>query len=381
MKILLLGEYSRLHNSLKEGLVALGHEVVLVGNGDQFKKYPVDYNIDSIFFNKNLPILFRKVIFKLFKKDVGELEIVYRFRKILPKLKDFDLIQLINEDALGIDPEVQIELLEQLINQNKALFLLCCGDDYLTVNYYLNSNISYSVLTPYLNNKNLEKEFHYSLKYITKPYQKLHQFITTNTKGVIASDLDYHFPMSGKSNYLRMIPNPVNTQKISYTPLVIQDKIIIFHGVNVHNYVKKGNAFFDEALEIIQQKFSDKVEIIRTEDLAYDAYINIYNSAHILLDQVYSYDQGYNALEAMAKGKVVFTGAEQEWLDCYDLEADTVAINALPDAQKIAEKLEFLILNPEKISEISKNARAFIEREHDYLKVAEMYLETWIPNL
>ena len=45
MKILLLGEYSRLHNSLKEGLVALGHEVIIVGCGDKFKKFPVDYSI------------------------------------------------------------------------------------------------------------------------------------------------------------------------------------------------------------------------------------------------------------------------------------------------------------------------------------------------
>ena len=29
-----------------------------------------------------------------------------------------------------------------------------------------------------------------------------------------------------------------------------------------------------------------------------------------------------NALEAMAKGKVVFTGAEQEWLNHYDLKED-----------------------------------------------------------
>ena len=38
MKILLIGEFSRLHNSLKEGLLALGHEVVLVNNGDGFKR-------------------------------------------------------------------------------------------------------------------------------------------------------------------------------------------------------------------------------------------------------------------------------------------------------------------------------------------------------
>ena len=38
--------------------------------------------------------------------------------------------------------------------------------------------------------------------------------------------------------------------------------------------------------------------------------IKNYEQAHIILDQVYAFDQGYNALEAMAKGKVVFTGAE-----------------------------------------------------------------------
>ena len=39
MKILLLGEYSNLHNSLKQALLNMGHEVLLVGNGDGFKKY------------------------------------------------------------------------------------------------------------------------------------------------------------------------------------------------------------------------------------------------------------------------------------------------------------------------------------------------------
>src|SRR5690606_36487812 len=98
---------------------------------------------------------------------------------------------------------------------------------------------------------------------------------------------------------------------------------------------------------------------ITVRSLPYDAYIKAFDTAHILLDQVFAYDQGFNALEAMAKGKVVFTGAEQEWLDYYNIEADTIAINAEPDAEKIAKKLEWLVLHPEKISEISKNARAF----------------------
>ena len=53
MKILLLGEYSRLHNSLKEGLVILDHEVTIVGCGDKFKKFPVDFSIYAQICNNN----------------------------------------------------------------------------------------------------------------------------------------------------------------------------------------------------------------------------------------------------------------------------------------------------------------------------------------
>ena len=83
----------------------------------------------------------------------------------------------------------------------------------------------------------------------------------------------------------------------------------------------------------------------------------------------------------MAKGKVVFTGAEQEWLNHYQLKEDSVAINALPNIDKIVEKLELLILHPEKIEDISKNARAFIEKEHDYKKIAQKYLDLWSSSI
>ena len=83
----------------------------------------------------------------------------------------------------------------------------------------------------------------------------------------------------------------------------------------------------------------------------------------------------------MAKGKVVFTGAEQKWLDYYNLQENTVAINAFPDAQQIAEKLEWLIANPEKIIEIGANARAFIEKHHNYKMIAQRYIDKWNSNV
>ena len=91
---------------------------------------------------------------------------------------------------------------------------------------------------------------------------------------------------------------------------------------------------------------------------------------------MYSYDQGYNALEAMAKGKVVFTGAENEFYKQYN-KKKKVAINALPDVEYLVDELSYLIENPNEIITIGKRARAFVEKEHDYIKIAEKYLEAW----
>lgn len=380
MKILLVGEYSRLHNSLKEGLQSLGHEVTLIGNGDLFKKYPVDINIDSPIASKYAPTIVRKLVFKLFKIDLWDFEKTNKLKKVINLLKGFDVVQLINEDAFSIQPELQKKYISQLKNQNKQLFLLSCGDDYISINHYLNNKNTYSILTPYLINNSLKSNYYYSLKYKTQAYKQLHEFVFSKINGVIASDLDYHIPLKGYKKYLGLIPNPINTEKLEFKPLEIRDKIVVFHGVNSKNYIKKGNQFFDEALEIIKNKYDNKVTVIRTEDLPYNQYIEAFNQAHIVLDQVYAYDQGYNALEAMAKGKVVFTGAEQEWLDYYNLDEDTVAINALPDTNKIAEKLSWLIENSNQILEISKNARTFIELEHNYKKIAERYIKTWEEN-
>ncbi|MCH4551349.1 glycosyltransferase [Aestuariibaculum lutulentum] len=377
MKILLVGEYSRLHNSLKEGLTKLNHDVTLIGSGDDFKNYPIDIDISPSLFTKSFLFNLSKVVHRLTNISFIELENAYRFYKILPKLKHYDIVQLINENSLKTHPKLEIWLLKKLFKQNGKVFLLSCGTDYISVKYAYDNKFKYSILTPLQNDPRLKKQFRFILMYLNKHYKKLHLFLYKNTKGVIASDLDYHLPLKHNPKYLGLIPNPINTNKIQYLENNFDGKIKIFHGINRMNYIKKGNKFFDEALNIIKKKYPDEVEIIITENIPYNEYIKIYNSCHILLDQVYAYDQGYNALEAMAKGKVVFTGAEQEWLDYYKLEEDTVAINALPDSNKIAEKIEWLILNPNMIKNISRNARSFIEKEHNYVNIANTYLKTW----
>ncbi|RMA56734.1 glycosyltransferase family protein [Ulvibacter antarcticus] len=377
MKILLVGEYSRLHNTLKEGLITLGHEVTIIGDGDEFKNFPVDLSIRPKTFDLPFFSFLRKGFYKVFKTDLAIWEKGLRFYFHLSKLKGFDVVQLINEKPIKTTPRFERYLLKKLFQQNKSTFLLSCGIDIISVEFMLRKKFRYSQMDPYFENPKLKPEYQYILDYDNPQHRKTHNLVFDHIKGVIASDMDYKLPLEGHPKFLGLVPNPVNCSKLKYVPQQLQKEIVIFLGINRFTYHKKGIPLFEEALVIIQKKYKERVKIITAESLPYEEYIERYNEAHIILDQVYAYDQGYNALEAMAKGKVVFTGAEQEFLDEYRLKEDEVCINALPNAIKIAEKISMLIDNPEMLQPIGQAARLFIEREHDHKMIAKRYLEKW----
>ena len=379
MKILLVGEYSRLHNSLKEGLMTLGHEVTLVGTGDFFKDFPADILLKRKF-QTGLQKKIKVLLYKLFKIDITSVNLKNQFFKHSQNLKGFDVVQLINESPLGIEPKYEKQLITFLKEHNQKLYLLSCGTDHVSVKHGYDKKFRYSIMTPYFEGKISKKDFFTALKYLQKEFIDLHNFVYNAIEGVITSDLDYHIPLKNHPKYLGLIPNPINTDILGFQVNPIKNKVVIFHGINRGNFYKKGNDFFEKALIIIQQLYPEKVEIIITENIPYREYLKHYENAHILLDQVYAFDQGYNALEAMAKGKVVFTGAEKEFLEQYNLQEDEVCINALPDVNSLVDKLSWLIENPYQISRIGKNARVFIEREHHYVKMGEKYLKTWTKN-
>ena len=378
MKVLLVGEYSHLHNSLKDGVVALGHEVFIIGQKDGFKNFPVDFPIykkwDSGFLKK-----IKVGLYKLSGFDISSFITYRQFLKFKKQCSGFDVVQLINENSFNCQPYFEKKIISHLLKNNQKLYLLSCGYDFLNVKYCFENPDFKSVFPLYLNHKLDKKSFGNVLKFQEKAFLKLHQFIYKNVNGIIASDLDYHLPLRGNEKYLGLIPNPINIEKLAFRPLNITEKIIIFHGINNDNYLKKGNDYFEKALEIIEQKYASKVEIITVRSVPYAEYINLYNSCHILLDMVYADDQGYNALEAMAKGKVVFTGAETEFTAQYNL-SEKVCINAIPNVDYLVNELSFLIENPNEITAIGKRARTFIEEHHDYIKIAEKYIQKWSEN-
>ena len=376
MRILLLGEYSNFHNTLKAGLEKNGHEVLLAGRKDGFKGYPVDIDFDPVLFSKTL---FRKVknfIFLILKIDISTLEIVYTFYRNRKQLKGFDIVQIINEFPIRSTPFIEKKLLNFIFKHNKKVILSACGEDTTYIKYLLKSDLSHHILSPFLRNPKLKPHFEPSLKYLKPSFKKLSDFVIKNVNYIIPGDFDYEMAYRNKTKVKPLIPFPVNTEKNTVLALNIEGKIKIFHGISRSNYYKKGNDIFVQALEQIQEKHNDKIEIIQVESIPYKDYIELYNESHILLDQTYVYDHGYNALEAMAQGKVVFSGFSAEFKSHYNI-TKKIGIHTTPNVEEIVKNLSWLIENPKEILEIGKNARAYIEAHHDYIKVAKIYMDTW----
>ncbi len=376
MKILLLGEYSRLHNTLKEALLLLGHQVLLVGDGDLFKNLPADISIASGLQKNLIGQIIGKSIHKISGIDIFKWERQWRLNKIIQQLKNFDIVQIINQDPFRMNPDFEIKMFEKIFSQNSKSFLLACGEDTHTVNFYEQQKMRYSILTPVHQGKISKEKLAFAYKYLEEPYPKLYKFIEKNITAIIPTDLDYAIPYQNHPKNAGMIPNPVNIDKITYQTMEIKDKINIFFGLNRMSYYKKGADIILSVLKKIEKKYPDIVHIQILENAPYHYYIQAYNNAHIFIDQLYAYDQGYNALEAMAKGKCVITGAESEFYQYYNLQ-NKVAVNGIPEETVLFSTIENLIKNPDNIIQIGANARKFIEKYHNYKEIAQKYLSLW----
>ena len=132
-----------------------------------------------------------------------------------------------------------------------------------------------------------------------------------------------------------------------------------------------------EVLKDICYKYKDICEFKEVESLPYASYMEVMNGCNILIDQLYSYSPGMNALLGMAKGMVTISGGEPEIYSILDETENTPIVNPIPDKSDVYDKILNLVDNIETIGEIGKNSRKFVEQHHNYIDVAMKYIDFW----
>jgi len=354
MRVLLVGEFSGLHRYLKEGLNAIGVDAVLVSNGDGWKEIAgADYRL--FYSESNMPLSKMKgYVFDAYKNAV--------------KWSRFDIVQLINQNLYW--PYANDLLVRALIRGNGRAFLLSAGYDIHVVSDLKSNKYRYTIL-----DDNSELQELYNAKTVHgKLRVKSENRIEKWVDGIIPVSYEYYEAHKNNPKCTKIIALPINVDKIRYSDNRVDGKIVIFHGIN--RRADKGSDYIESACELIREKYQNDVEILIRGNLPFDDYYSIMSRANIVIDQCKSYGYGMNACIAMARGKVVMSGAEGVFLEAAGLD-DCPVINIEPDVENIFAKIEYLVNNRELIFELGRRGREFVEKRHNYKEIAKEYLKVW----
>lgn len=355
MKILLLGEFSGLYKNLKEGLEELGHEAHIASSGDGFKK--INNDID---FSSAIPGFFGKVHAKINP-------LIF-----LPKLKNYDVVQLVNPFCFYYSPLFNNILFDKIIEQNEKFFMSAAGDDAYFWRYG-RKRLKYSPFDDYL--KYDVKKDHHILE--SKRLFDFNSSLVEKSRGIIPIMYEYEESYRDSLKRLKTIPIPINVNKIKYKENVVKDKLVVFHGLNRYGF--KGTRFVEEAFSILKEKYPNDLELIIKGNMPLNDYLELMSRTNIVIDQTNSHSCGVNGIYALAMGKVVLGGAEPESLASHGVKESPV-INILPSVTSIVDEVEKLLETKNKIKLLGESSRQYAEDVHSHIKVAEKYVQLWNAN-
>lgn len=379
MRILLVGEYSNVHNTLAQGLRNLGHEVVVASNGDFWKDYPRDIDLLRIHEDG------KGLLVKIFNV-MHLLQFLLRLMLALPKMRGFDVVQIINPNFVSLKGERHLWLYRYLRRNNKKVVLGVYGDDYYFVDCMTKKKpLRYSDY----NRGEVDVYTEYSdrirAKWLGTAFEQVSRYIAADSDVIIAGAYEYWLPYNlskdrdAKQRLLReklhLVPFPVELpNKMIATK---SDKLRVFIGISRGRSVFKGTDIMLRVAEDLLAKYPDRMELRKAEGVPFDEYKKMIDSSDVLLDQIYAYGPGMNALLAMSKGMIVFSGGEPEHYDSMGEMDCRPIINTLPSYDYIYKKLEWLILHPEEVERLKRQSREYVERNHEYVKVARRYEEIY----
>ena len=371
MKILLMGEYSNVHATLAEGLRKLGHHVTVLSNGDFWKNYPRDID------------LVRK------PGKLGGIMYLMKLYTIVHKLRGYDIVQLINPMFLELKAERIFPIYQYLRKHNKKVILGGFGMDYYWVSVcckdkplrYSDFNMGNQLRT----NTDALKE---RKDWLGTEKGRLNQMIAEDCDGIITGLYEYWACYQpGFPQKTTFIPFPIKPKLItsgngnSYTnaenhqviPLDIPKKVKLFIGINKSRSEYKGTDIMLKAAQDIAKKYPDKTELRIAESIPFAEYVKMMNGSDAILDQLYSYTPSMNPLEAMARGIICIGGGEPENYEIIHEDKLRPIINVLPNYESVYQELEHLVLHPELVPLLKQQSIEYINKHHDYIKVAKRY--------
>lgn len=367
MKILLVGEYSNVHATLAKGLKALGHEAVVLSNGDFWKNYPRDIDLVRT------------------PGKLGGISYLLRAWALWPRLRGYDVVQLINPMFLELRAERIMPFYQRLRRQNGRIYLGSFGIDKPWVEEGRNpSTFRYSDFHLYGRPRSNAFTQEMEADWLHGPKGTLFDRIADDCDGIITGLYEnYRCCQSRYADKLHFIPFPIDrTQTMPKQAHPEYPGLRFFIGIQRTRSEYKGTDIMLRALRRLQAKYPERMQIVEAESVPFPVYQNMMNHSDVLLDQLYSYTPGMNGLLAMAKGLILVGGGEEEHYALMNEPTLRPVINVQPDEDDVFLQMERRLIEatPDEIARLSADSVAYIRRHHDHIAVARRYIDLWKNN-
>lgn len=361
MKILLLGEYSNVHNTLAKGLRTLGHEVTVISNGDFWKNYPRDIDVARP------------------QGKLGGLRLLIKLWSLLPRMRGYDVVQLINPIFFELRAERLFFFYRYLRRHNKKVLLGAFGMDYYWVHTCTNEKpLRYSDFNFGAELRTDKAAMKERNDWLGTAKERLNRLIADDCDGIVTGLYEYEVCYQPRFPHkTQFIPYPIVLPTSTRDAKRTSPKLRLFIGISKERSVYKGTDIMLRAAEDVAAKYPEQVEVCKAEGVPFAQYQQLMDNSDVLLDQLYAYTPAMNALLAMSKGIIVVGGGEPEH---YELLGETTLcpiINVEPNYESVYKELELLVLHPEHIPELKRQSIEYVRRHHDYQKVARQYEQVY----
>lgn len=360
MRILLFGEYSGFFNCLKDGLVALGHDVFMVSNGDGVKDFPSDFRWDK----------------HVFANSKGRLKILGNIANLMlhPRyLVGYDVVLLIAPNEISIRQQWLNRIPYDFLRHfNKKIYLSGAGITAHLFDYWYNSNEKYrSYMEGYFIGAD------YVFYQNNKELLSWEDELLNKVDGYIPIWYEYYMPFKDYRSCRNIIRIPVNTKQFEYKPNKVNDKIVFYHGSRSEC---KGTRYIKAAFEKMKKYYGNKGEFICAGMLPFEEYMKLVDRTNVIVDDANSYSVAMNGFFSMLKGKLIMGGAEPVANEMYGYRNNPI-FNICPDVDQICETMIEIINRKDEIESIGLKGRRFVEEYHDYIDIARQYESLFMSDL
>lgn len=371
MKILFVGDASSYHRTLARGLQTLGHETVVASHGGYWLNIGRDIDLRRRFPGK-----------------LGGLDLWLRLQcGIKQRMSGFDVVTIASQSYIELRPARKQWLFDWLKANNRSIFYTSLGFDpnYIAECLDPDSRLRYNEFKVYGKDAPYLKERpEVCAAWLTDEMKAFDRHIFAGVDGATAVLYEYDIALqrSLPSDKIAYTGIPIDTDAIR--PVELPDrpeKVRLFLGRYKNRLLEKGTDIFEYAARAVVDRYPDRAELTIVENRPYDEYLDLLRSAHVVLDQIYSYTPATNALQAMAFGLNTVSGGAPEFYDYIGEHELHPIIHVEPDYESVYRQLEHTVLHPDELRPRGLQGREFVEKHNDYRVVACRAADFWSKTI